>query len=137
MTSFLVFNKCLMRLMMSNRTKKKQNEVVILFDDILDHGNPFKNIETNDIYIEDGLFDNNDSQDIKNISGVVTETIVLSGDIEIPSNNELATDAPEKTNIISTYPNRTRIESRRILKKYQKQQQKGNLKKQINQQVNG
>ena len=117
--------------------KKKKNQVVILFDNILDHGNPFKNIETDDIYIEDDLFDNNDSQDIKNISGDVIETIVLSGDIEVPSNNELATDAPEKTNIISTYPNRTCIESCRILKKYQKQQQKGNLKKQINQQVNG
>ena len=79
--------------------KKKKNQVVILFDNILDHGNPFKNIETDDIYIEDDLFDNNDSQDIKNISGDVIETIVLSGDIEIPSNNELATDAPEKTNI--------------------------------------
>ena len=33
----------------------------------------------------------------------------------------------KKTNIISTYPNRTCIESRRILKKYKKQWQKGNL----------
>ena len=35
----------------------------------------------------------------------------------------------KKKNIISTQPNRTRLESRRILRKYQRQQQKANLKK--------
>ena len=109
-------------------TEQKKNKMK-LFDDILDEGNPFNNIKTDDIYIGDDLFDNNDSQHIKNISSEVIETIDLSDDIEIPSDNELATDAPKKTNIISTYSNRTRIESRRILKKYQKQWQKGNLKK--------
>ena len=95
--------------------QKKQNEVITLCDDILDEDNPFNNIKTDDIYIEDDLFDNNDSQDIKNISSDVIETIDLSDNIEIPSDNELATNAPKKVNII-THPNRTRIESRRILK---------------------
>ena len=101
--------------MTQQQNKKKQNEVITLCDDILDEDNPFNNIKTDDIYIEDDLFDNNDSQDIKDISSDVIETIDLSDNIEIPSDNELATDAPKKVNII-THPNRTRIESRRILK---------------------
>ena len=111
-----------------NKKKKKKNEVITLFDDILDEDNTFNNIETDDIYIEDDLFDNNDSQDIKNISSDVMETIDLCEDIEIPSDNELAIDAPKKVKII-THPNRTCIESGRILKKYQKQQKTGDLKK--------
>ena len=79
-----------------NKTKQNKNEVITLFDDIIDKDNLFNNIKTDDIYIEDGLFDNNDSQDIKNISSDVIETIDLSDDIEIPSDNELATDAPKK-----------------------------------------
>ena len=75
---------------------KKQNEVIPLFDNILDEDNPFNNIKTDDIYIEDNFFDNNDSQDVKNISSDVIETIDLSDDIEIPSDNELATDVPKK-----------------------------------------
>ena len=51
------------------------------------------NIKTDDIYIEDDLFDNNDSQDIKDISGDVIKTIDLSDNIENPSDNGLATDA--------------------------------------------
>ena len=78
---------------------KKQNEVIPLFDNILDEDNPFNNIKTDDIYIEDNFFDNNDSQDVKNISSDVIETIDLSDDIEIPSDNELATDAPKKIHI--------------------------------------
>ena len=104
--------------------QKKQNEVITLFDNILDENNPFNNRKTDDIYIEDDLFENNDSQDIKNISSDLIETIGFSDNIGISSDNELATDAPKKVNII-THPNRARIESRRILKKYQKQRQKG------------
>ena len=39
--------------MSSNKTKKKQkqNEVVTLFDEILDVDNLFNNIKTDDIYI--------------------------------------------------------------------------------------
>ena len=82
--------------MQQQNKKTKQNEVITLFDDILDEENPFNNIKTDDIYIEDDLFDNSDFQDIKNISSDVIETIHLSDDIEIPSDNELATDAPKK-----------------------------------------
>ena len=53
---------------------------------------------------------------MKNISSDLIETIDLRENIEIPSDNELATDALKRVNII-THPNRTRIESRRILKK--------------------
>ena len=112
----------------TEQKKQKQNEVVTLFVDIIDEDNLFNNIKTDDIYIEDGLFDNNDSQDIKNISSDAIETIDLSDDIEIPSDNELANDAPKRIKI-NTHPNRTRLESRRTLKKYQRQQQNGNLKK--------
>ena len=80
----------------NKKTPKKQNKVITLFDDILDEDNSFNNIKTDDIYVEDDLFDNNDSQDIKNISSDVIETIDLSDDIEIPSDNELATDAQKK-----------------------------------------
>ena len=114
---------------MQQQNKKKQNEVITLFDNILDEDNSFSNIKTDNIYIEDDLFDNNDSQEIKNISSDVIETTDFSDGIEIPSDNELAADAPRKANIISTHPNRTRLEFCRILRKYQRQRQKGNLKK--------
>ena len=74
--------------------QKKQNEVITLCDDILDEDNPFNNIKIDDIYIEDNLFDNNDSQNVKNISNDIIETIDLSDDTEIPSETELATDPP-------------------------------------------
>ena len=115
--------------------QKKQNEVITLSDDILDEDNPFNNIKIDDIYIEDNLYDNKDSQNVKNISNGIIETIDLSCDIEIPSDTELATDPPKKLNII-THPNRTHIESCKILKKCRKQRQKSNLK-QIKRQVNG
>ena len=78
------------------KNKTKQNEVITLFDDVLDEDNPFNNIKMDDIYIEGDLFDNNDSKDIKNISGDVIESINLSDHIEIPSDNELATDSRKK-----------------------------------------
>ena len=42
--------------------KQKQKEVINLFDDIVDEDNPFNNTKVDDIYIEDGLFDDNNSQ---------------------------------------------------------------------------
>ena len=52
-----------MRLIMQqqNKKKKKKKEVITLFDNILDEDNSFNNIKTDDSYIEDHLFDNNDS----------------------------------------------------------------------------
>ena len=80
----------------NKKIPKKQNKVITLFDDILDEDNSFNNIKTDDIYVEDDLFDNNDSQDIKNISSDVIETIDLSDEIEIPFDDETATDALKK-----------------------------------------
>ena len=57
--------------------QEKQNEVITLFDVILDENN----IKTDNIYIEDNFFANNDSQDIKNISSDVIETIDLPNDV--------------------------------------------------------
>ena len=45
--------------------KKKQNELIDLVDDALDENNPFNNkIKREDIYTEDNLFDDTDSNDI-------------------------------------------------------------------------
>ena len=49
--------------------QKKQNDIFGLNDDILDENNPFNDqLETEDIYIEDDLFDDTDQRDIKKIS---------------------------------------------------------------------
>ena len=49
--------------------QKKQNDIFGLNDDILDENNPFNDqLETEDIYIEDNLFDDTDQRDIKKIS---------------------------------------------------------------------
>ena len=46
--------------------QKKQNDITDLVDDVLDENNPFNNkIKTEDIYIEDNLFDDTNSKDIK------------------------------------------------------------------------
>ena len=48
--------------------QKLQDDTINLIDNIFDEDNPFKNIDTEDIWIEDGLFDNDNGQDIKVIS---------------------------------------------------------------------
>ena len=49
--------------------KKKQNDIFGLNDDILDEKNPFNDqLETEDIYIEDDLFDDTDQRDLKKVS---------------------------------------------------------------------
>ena len=46
--------------------QKKQNYFINLFDDVLDEDNPFNDtMETEDILIDDNLFDNTDQKDIK------------------------------------------------------------------------
>ena len=42
--------------------------MIRLIDNILDEDNSFKNINTEDIWIEDNLFDNNDKEAIKEVS---------------------------------------------------------------------
>ena len=91
---FFVFNKGLMSLMMQQQNKKNKLKLLLYLTILLMKTILLTiNIKTDDIYIEDDLFDNNDSQDIKNISGDVIKTIDLSDNIENPSDNGLATDA--------------------------------------------
>ena len=87
--------------------QKLQDDAINLIDNILDEDNPFKNIDTDDFWIEDGLFQNNDGQDIKDISKEIIdvsepfvddfeypiETIRLDNDIDIPSDDGIAIDA--------------------------------------------
>ena len=44
--------------------QKRQNEIDLV-EDVLDESNPFNDIKTDVIYIEDDLFDDNESKDIK------------------------------------------------------------------------
>ena len=53
--------------------QKLQNDATNLIDDILHEDNPFKNIDIEDIWIEDRIFDNGDGQDIKDISKEITD----------------------------------------------------------------
>ena len=91
---FFVFNKGLMSLMMQQQNKKNKLKLLLYLTILLMKTILLTiNLKTDDIYIEDDLFDNNDSQDIKDISGDVIKTIDLSDNIENPSDNGLATDA--------------------------------------------
>ena len=45
--------------------QKRQNDPIYLVDDVLNENNPFNDLKTEDTYIEDNLFDNNDSKYIK------------------------------------------------------------------------
>ena len=103
--------------------QKSQGDVTNLIDNILDEDSPFKNIDTEDIWIKDGLFGNDDRQDIKDISKYIIdvndpfvdiiqddfkspiETITIDDGIDIPSDDGIATDALKKIKII-TDPNR-------------------------------
>ena len=100
-----------------------------------------------DIWIEDVLFDNDDTQTIKNVSKEILDvtdpvetialldddfkfsvTITIEDDIDIPSGDDIAIDAPPKLKII-TDQNRLCLASNRIKKKYICQKAKGTLKK--------
>ena len=50
-----------------NRTVT-EDDAINLIGDIVDEGNPFKSIDTKDIWMEGRLFDNDDRQGIKDIS---------------------------------------------------------------------
>ena len=94
--------------------QKKQGDAIKLVDDILDKNNPFKNVNTEDLWIKDNLFNNNDKEAIKDISKDIIsttsdiinttndikniddnfplETIVISDDVEIPFDRGIAPD---------------------------------------------
>ena len=64
-----LFDKNLIRLTNNAAAKQKSTDTINLIDDILDEDNPFKNIDTKNIWIEDHhLFDNEHTQTIKNVS---------------------------------------------------------------------
>ena len=48
--------------------QKKQQKITNLVDDIIDKSNPFQNLGTEDIWIEDDLFDKNDNKQTIEIS---------------------------------------------------------------------
>ena len=138
--------------------QKSQTDAINLIDDIFNEDNPFNNISTKDIWIEDDLFDNDDTQTIKNASKEIIdvakpdrtvfddinfkinepaetittsddiETINIEDDIDIPSDGGIATDAPKKVKIITTNSNQLRLASNRIKKKYLRQKSWGTLK---------
>ena len=53
--------------------QKSQTDTIKLTDYILDEDNPFRNIDTEDIWIEDGLFYDHVTQAIKDISKEITD----------------------------------------------------------------
>ena len=48
--------------------QKKQQKITDLIDDVIDESNPFQNLGTEDIWIEDDIFDKNDSKETIEIS---------------------------------------------------------------------
>ena len=53
-------------LQLKKNKQKKQQYFIDLFDDVLDEDNPFNDImKTEDIFIDDNLFDNTDQKEIK------------------------------------------------------------------------
>ena len=120
--------------------QKKQTDTINLIDDTLDEDNPFKNINTKDIQIEDDWFDDDDKQAVKNvykeiidilnpINNIPLETITIDDGIDIPSDYGLAIDAPKKVKIITTNSNQLGLASNRIKKKYVHQKSRQILKK--------
>ena len=100
----------------------QKKDLLDLIDDVLDENNPFNNkVKTEDIYIEDNLFDDTDSKDIKKVSDGAIKKINFGDNIETPSDDEVALDGLKKIKII--------LASNRIIKKFQKQRQKVSLKK--------
>ena len=130
--------------------QKSQTDAIKLIDDILDEDNPFNNVDSEDIWREDDIFDNDNTQAIKNISKEIIdvaesiETITVTDDndefnpieiiaiednIDIPSDDGIATDATKKVKIITTNSNQLRLASNRMEKKYLRQKSRGILKK--------
>ena len=99
--------------------EKQQNEIIDLIDNVLDENNPLSDIKTDEIYIEDDLFDNNDMTEIKVTATNIIGTINLDNDDDISSDDGIAIDAPKKIKII-TDPNRLQLASNRIKKKYER-----------------
>ena len=48
--------------------QKIQTDAINLIDDILNENNPFRNVNSEDIWIEENLFDDSDRQNVNNVS---------------------------------------------------------------------
>ena len=108
--------------------QKKQNKVTDLIDYVIKDDNPLKNIDTEDIYIEDDLIDTKDTTDIKDTSSSIIKAMNLDNDIDAPSDDRIAIDGPKKVKLI-TEPDRVHFVSERIKKKCQKKTTKRKPKK--------
>ena len=136
--------------------QKSQTYAINLIDDILDEDNAFNNANTEDIWIEGSLFDYYDTLpimtilNIKNISKEIIdmaepieittmtddndqfypiETITIEDNIDIPSDDCIAIDAPKKVKIITTNSNQLCVASNGIKKTFLFQKSRGMLKK--------
>ena len=104
--------------------KKNQNDLIDLVDDVLDENNPFNDlIKTEDTYIEDNLFDDTNSKDIKKVSDGVIKEINFNDNIEIPSDDKVAIDGPKKIKIIPK-SNSVHLASNSIIKKIKSKDKK-------------
>ena len=125
-----------------------------MIDGILDESNPFKNIGTEDIWIEHDLFDDDNSQAVKDVSKDIIDraddaihnfptvtddnetiddtikTIIIYDGIQIPEEDGIVVDTgvSKKVKIISSHANRIKTVADKILNKYKKQKQIGKLK---------
>ena len=61
--------------------QKIQTDTIYLIDDILNENNPSRNVNTMVIWIEDNLFDDNNRQDVQNVSKEIIDTVNLINDI--------------------------------------------------------
>ena len=130
--------------------QKSQTYAINLIDDILGEDNAFNNANTEEIWIEGSLFDYYDTQAIKNISKEIIkmaepieittmtddndefnpiETITIEDDIDIPSDDGIAIDAPKKVKIITTNSNQLSVASNGVKKTFLRQKLRGILKK--------
>ena len=64
-----------MKLMTQLLNRKKQQQITDLVHDVIDENNPFQNLGTEDIWIEDNLFDKNDSKETTEISKDILKNI--------------------------------------------------------------
>ena len=48
--------------------QKIQTDAINLIDDILNENNPFRNVNSEDIWIEENLFDDSDRQNVNDVS---------------------------------------------------------------------
>ena len=73
--------------------QKIQTGAINLIDGILNENNLFRNVNTDDIWIEDNLFDNNDRQNVKNVSKEIIHRVIPVNDIiyfddDVPTAND-------------------------------------------------